>query len=155
MRRTFIAVRLIFVSSSVSVSLAQGQTNTVRTALEKTIFGLENDWTKGLVARDTILFRRITDPKFVYTEDSAMMTREDVIRGVASGPKVEYAANQGMQLHDFSPAAIVTGILVVRTREKTGAHTTRYRFTDTWLNKNGKWVIIGAQDYVIPNRSSK
>jgi hypothetical protein len=154
MRRSFSAALPVIALLLAVAASAQRQT-VAKTPLEKTIFGLEDDWTKGLVRRDTVLFRRITDPKFVYTEDAATMTREQVIRGVVTGPKVEFAANESMQLHDFSPAAIVTGILVVKTREKTALHTTRYKFTDTWLNKNGRWVIIGAQDYVIPEHPSK
>jgi hypothetical protein len=26
----------------------------------------------------------------------------------------------------------------------------RYRFTDTWLQRSGRWQIIAAQDYLLP-----
>jgi ketosteroid isomerase-like protein len=127
--------------------------NQPATAVERTLYQLENDWAKGLVKRDTMIFRRLTAPRFIYTEDATLMTREQVIRGIAtSGDKVESAGNEDMVVHDFGQAAIVTGILVVRSRGAKGPFTTRYRFTDTWLKTGGTWQAIGAQDYVIPER---
>ena len=56
-----------------------------------------------------------------------------------------------MKLYDYSPVAVVTGLLVVKGHDKKGKkYTNRYRFTDTWLNRNGKWQAIAAQDYLIP-----
>lgn len=157
MRR--ISVAFCMVLSSVcyaSLAMAQKTSSPLQTTVEKTLIELENDWTVGLVKRDTMLFKRITDPRFVYTEDASLMSREDVIHGIATSPdKVESSHNEDMKVHEFGPAAIVTGILVVNSRGKKGPYTTRYRFTDTWLNKNGTWVIIGAQDYVIQNRPKK
>lgn len=124
-----------------------------QTAAARALFKLENDWTVGLVKRDTILFKRITDQRFVYTEDAAVIPRADLINGIATNPdKVESSHNEDMTVHEFGPAAIVTGILVVSSRGKKGPYTTRYRFTDTWLNQSGTWRLIGAQDYVIPDK---
>jgi len=46
--------------------------------------------------------------------------------------------------------AIVTGWLVVRGRGANGAFDRRYRFTDTWVKRAGRWQIVAAQDYVAP-----
>lgn len=131
---------------------ADAQSNSPpQTATARALVKLEDDWTVGLVKRDTVLFKRITDPRFVYTEDAAVISRQDLIQGIAASPdKVESSHNEDMKVHEFGPAAIVTGILVVNSRGKKGPHVIRYRFTDTWLNDAGTWRLIGAQDYVIP-----
>ncbi len=120
----------------------------------RTLLKLEDDWCKGLMNRDTMVFRRLLAPGFIYTENGTLMSRDSVIKSVVTGDKVVRAWNQYMQVHEFGPAAVVTGVLAVTSRRKTGLpNTTRYRFTDTWLNKSGTWQLIAAQDYVIPDKS--
>lgn len=118
---------------------------------QKAVFALEEEWTRALVKTDTSAFKRLTVPNFVYTEDNVVMSQRELIHAVATGDKVDWAGNEGMKLYDHSPVAVVTGILVVKGHDKKGKkYTNRYRFTDTWLYRNGKWQAIAAQDYLIP-----
>jgi ketosteroid isomerase-like protein len=55
-----------------------------------------------------------------------------------------------MAIHDHGTTAVVTGILRLEGRTKSGRFDRRYRFTDTWLRQGGTWRIIAAQDYLIP-----
>ena len=119
-------------------------------ATQRAVFALEEQWTRALVKRDTAAFKRLTSPGFVYTEDNVVMTQRQLINAVATGDTIVYAANEGMRLHDYTPVAVVTGVLVVSGRNKGKTYTNRYRFTDTWLYRNGKWQAIAAQDYLIP-----
>jgi len=159
MRACRIQVPLLAVVMTIAVAgtvEAQKVSPRVPTPVERTLFKLEDDWAKGLIKRDTLTFLRLTAPRFIYTEDATLMSREEVIHGiVTSGDKVEWAGNEDMKVHDFGPAAVVTGILVVKSRGKKGPFTTRYRFTDTWLNKSGTWQAIAAQDYVIPDKPAR
>ena len=142
MRRAVIAVLLLL---SVS-SYAHGQS-----ASQKAVFALEEDWTRALMKNDTAAFRRLTVPGFIYTEDNAVMTQSELIKSIAtSGDVVTKAWNEGMKFHDYTPAGVVTGILHVQGHNKGKAFHRRYRFTDTWLLRNGKWRAIAAQDYLIP-----
>jgi Domain of unknown function (DUF4440) len=120
-------------------------------SIQKAVFALEEEWTRALVKRDSVAFRRLTVPSFVYTEDNVVMSQRELIEAVVTSPdRIESAGNEGMKLYDHWPAAVVTGVLVIKGRTKTGPFTNRYRFTDTWLHSNGKWQAIAAQDYLIP-----
>ena len=112
---------------------------------------LEDQWTTALVRRDTRTFERLLAPKFVYTEDASLMNRGEVISSVTGPDRVEWARNEGMRVHDFEDVQVVTGVLHLRGQGKQGAFDRRYRFTDTWQRRNGRWQIIAAQDYLIPN----
>jgi hypothetical protein len=113
---------------------------------------LENQWTEGLVRRDSALFDRLLAPRFVYTEDDKLMRREDVLHDVAtSTDTVKTAHNEGMEVHRYSATtAVVTGWLIVEGHGTGGAFTHRYRFTDTWLKGPRGWQIVAAQDYLVP-----
>ena len=120
-------------------------------ATQKAVFALEEAWTQALIRRDTVAFKRITAPNLVYTEDNVVMNQRQLIEAVVTGDKVDWAGNEGMKLYDYTPVAVVTGVLVTRGRNKQGKQfTNRYRFTDTWLYRNGRWQVIAAQDYLIP-----
>jgi hypothetical protein len=111
---------------------------------------LEDQWTRALIARDTRTFDRLLAPNFVYTEDAAVMTRDDVIKSVTGSDRVTAASNEGMKVHDFGDVQVITGVLHVQGRGNGGRFNRRYQFTDTWQLRNGRWQIIAAQDYLIP-----
>jgi len=111
---------------------------------------LEDQWTTALVKRDVGTFEQLLAPNFVYTEDAAVMNRGEVIKGVTGPDKVEWARNEGMKLHDFGDVQVITGVLHVKGKGTKASFDRRYRFTDTWQRRNGRWQIIAAQDYLIP-----
>jgi hypothetical protein len=115
---------------------------------------LEDRWTTALVKRDTRAFDQLLAPGFVYTEDASVMSRSDVIKSVTGSDKVEWARNEGMKPHDFGDVHVITGVLHLRGKSGNGkAFDKRYQFTDTWQRRNGRWLIIAAQDYLIPGSS--
>jgi Domain of unknown function (DUF4440) len=111
---------------------------------------LEDQWTTALVKRDTRTFDRLLAPNFVYTENASVMDRGDVIKSVTGSDKVEWARNEGMKVHDFGDVQVITGVLHLRGKGAKGAFDRRYQFTDTWQQRNGRWQIIAAQDYLVP-----
>lgn len=145
MRRTLLS--LLTVAAFSTTALAQKSD-----ASQKAVFALENGWARSLVKGDTAAFRRMLAPGFVYTEDNSVtIGASELIHALAtSTDQVKSAANEEMKFYDYTPAGVVTGLLVVKGRNKEGQFTHRYRFTDTWLYRNKKWQIIAAQDYLIP-----
>jgi len=111
---------------------------------------LEDQWTAALVRRDARTFDQLLAPNFVYTEDAAVMSRNQVIKSVTGPDRVEWARNEGMKLHDFGDVHVITGVLHLRGTGRGGAFDRRYQFTDTWQRRGGRWQIIAAQDYLIP-----
>jgi len=116
----------------------------------RALLRLEDEWASALVKRDSVVFNRLLAPGFVYTENDQMMDRAAVLHSVVAGSDTITAAhNEEMQVHRYGAVtAVVTGWLVVRGRGSGGAFERRYRFTDTWLKRGGRWQIVAAQDYV-------
>lgn len=136
-----------------SSGFAQTPTPTLRsaTAVEQTLFRLEDEWTRALVRRDAAAFERLLAPRFVYTENDQVMTRAQLIDALTRGADtVESAANEDMKAYAYGNTAVVTGWLVVKGRGKDGAFNRRYRYTDTWVNRRGQWQVIAAHDYLAP-----
>ena len=128
--------------------VVQGQDPDTRALLK-----LEDEWASALVKRDTVTFKRLLSAGFVYTENDQVMDRAAVLEFVSRGSDtVEAAHNEELQVHRHGPVtAVVTGWLVVQGRGPGGAFNRRYRFTDTWVKRNGQWQIVAAQDYIAPS----
>ena len=136
-------------ANSVSASCQTSRASSARAA-ERELLRLEDGWARGLVRRDTAMFRRHLARDFVYTENAAVMGKDEVLAGVVGTDTVTSAANEGMKVHLYGTTAVVTGILGMKGRGKGGAFDRRYRFTDTWKFLDGRWQVIAAQDYLIP-----
>ena len=124
----------------------------VQDADTRALLRLEDAWASALVKRDSVVFNRLLAPGFVYTENDQMMDRAAVLHSVVAGSDTITAAhNEAMEVHRYGTVtAVVTGWLVVRGRGSSGAFERRYRFTDTWVKRGGRWQIVAAQDYVAP-----
>ena len=117
----------------------------------RTLLQLEDSWAVALVRRDGATFRRLLADGFVYTENDRTSTREEVLHEAEAGSdKVEAAHNEDMRVYRFGPTAAVTGWLIVRGRGPDGPFDRRYRFTDTWVRRGGRWQIVAAHDYLAP-----
>ena len=142
--RPVVPLVLVVLAASASSAQSAVRPDSRSIATASTLIALENDWARGVVRRDTALFQRMLDPRFVYTEDAAVMDKAAVIRSIRDGDRVESAANSDMTVHDHGATAVVTGILRMRGTAAGGRFDRRYRFTDTWMRKNGTWRIIAA-----------
>ncbi|HEY6223673.1 MAG TPA: nuclear transport factor 2 family protein [Gemmatimonadales bacterium] len=118
----------------------------------RSLLQLEDGWASAVVRRDSATFERLLDPEFVYTENDRLESRAEVLRDVIHGADTVTAAhNEDMVVHCFGTTAVVTGWLVLEGRGGSGAFVRRYRFTDTWVKRNGRWRIVAAEDYFAPH----
>lgn len=124
-----------------------------QTPAERALFHLEDGWAAALIHHDTAYFRRTLAPGYVYSDEQGVSDREQTLATlIPPGDTVEYAANENMRAHVYGTTGVVTGILVTRGRGAHGAFQHRYRFTDTWILRRGRWLMVASQDYDIPQR---
>jgi ketosteroid isomerase-like protein len=130
---------------------AQATTATPAAEIERTLFSLEDEWTRALVRRDAEAFDRLLAPRFVYTENDQVMTRAQLLDALIRGAdRAESASNEDMKVYAYGNTAVVTGWLIVKGRGPSGAFNRRYRYTDTWVRRQGNWQVIAAHDYLAP-----
>ena len=145
-------IAIVMLAALVAAPLAAQDT----TATQRTLYRLENDWAQGVVRRDAAAIRRLVAPKWVYSDESGMMNREQGIAAFSSGPDtVTEAGNEQMHAIVYGNTAVVTGILTMRGHNAQGAFVHRYRYTDTWMKLGGRWQCIASQDYLMPGEGSR
>ncbi len=148
MRTPFVTLPALLLAGSLT---AQTPRAAHSSADERQLFALEDGWATALIRRDTAYFRRTLAPGYVYSDEHGVEDTEQVLHDMTSpDDTVEYAANEDMHAHVYGATGIVTGVLVSRGHGKSGAFNHRYRFTDTWIKRAGRWVMVASQDYDIP-----
>jgi ketosteroid isomerase-like protein len=147
-RPLIVAASIIALTASAA---AQQPKATGRASDERAVLALEEAWAKAVVRRDAATFKRLLAPGFVYTENDRVQNGAELTRDVVSGTDtVTEARNEQLVTHSYGNTMIVTGWLIMRGRSGGTPFERRYRFTDTWLKRNGNWQIIAAQDYLVP-----
>lgn len=146
--------RLLAAISLAVVATSLPAQQPARTSAERAVLDLEEAWARAVVKRDGATFKRLLAPGFVYTEDARVMTGEELTREVVSGSDtVTEARNEELRTHTFGNTIVVTGWLVLRGHGGGKPFDRRFRFTDTWVKRNGRWQIVAAQDYLLPAAS--
>jgi ketosteroid isomerase-like protein len=146
--RLLVAVAVL---ACLSPPLVAQQPKSTPTADERAVLDLEEAWAKAVVKRDAATFKRLLAPGFTYTEDDRMQSGAELMRDIVSGSDtVTEARNEKLATQSYGNTMIVTGWLVMRGRSGGKPFDRRYRFTDTWLKRDGQWQIIAAQDYLVP-----
>jgi len=140
-----------FITLGTNATAQQPKSPSTPTADERAVLDLEEAWAKAVVKRDAATFKRLLAPAFIYTEDARVQTGAELTRDIVSGTDtVTDARNEELRTHAYGNTMIVTGWLIMRGRSAGKPFERRYRFTDTWLKRDGKWQIIAAQDYLVP-----
>ena len=122
-----------------------------KSTAEQALFRLENDFATAVVKRDANALRRIVAPRWVYSDESGVMEREEGIKAFTSGTDtVREASNEKMRALVYGNSAVVIGILQMKGRGAKGPFTNRYRYTDAWALIDGRWQCIASQDYLMP-----
>ena len=121
--------------------------------VEKTLFKLEDDFTVAVVKRDPKALGKLVAPKWVYSDESGVMQRDEGIKAFTTGTDtVTSASNADMRALVYSNSAVVIGILQMKGRGPSGPFLRRYRYTDTWVMIDGRWQCVASQDYLMPEK---
>jgi hypothetical protein len=106
------------------------------------VLAQEARWLTAITAGDVPTVESILAPNFMHTtSEGQLLTREQEIAGTKP---VSYRMNTSDHSVEFSgDAALVRGLNTVTDAGKVIA---RVRFTDVFVNDNGTWLAVSAQE---------
>jgi ketosteroid isomerase-like protein len=116
----------------------------------------EQSWESSYLTHDTTIVEKLVADDFVGTSSSGKLgTKATMIAEAKKDTNVYTTADSGdMTVHSFgSNVAVVTGIARESGKDKSGkAFSHAYRFTDTWVERNGEWQCVAAQAMALPKK---
>ena len=145
--RVFVIV-LCCVSAS-AVLLAQDSSR--KSGEEGHLLALESAWNHAEQSKDATALNQLLAEEFVYTDyDGSFLDRKGFLDSTLHNDVTqEQINNDGMAVHIYGNAAVVTGLYRDKGMEKGKAFLRRGRFTDTWIYRNNAWQCVASQSTLI------
>lgn len=120
------------------------------------IKNLESNWEAALLTHDTSAIEKMVADDFIGTSSSGKTGDKSTLLAEAKRDTSTYtsAVSTDMTVRVFgSNVAVVTGIAKESGKTKAGkTFTNTYRFTDTWVERNGEWQLVAAQAMALPKK---
>lgn len=115
---------------------------------------LESRWENSLVRHNTAVVDELVADDFVGTGSTGNVGNKSTVLREAKKDKNTYdsAVAGHMSVRGFGAhVAVVTGITKEVGKTPEGrAFEHRYRFTDTWMERRGKWQCIASHSMLMP-----
>ena len=120
---------------------------TSRVEVEHYIVTSEEQWASSVATSDASVVQRILADDFVWVLDGRVLDKKTAVKEAAAGPG-QFLSNKADYVHVrfFGRTAVAQG---KETWTQKGGRRGSFIWTDTWINRNGCWQIVNAQDTVI------
>jgi ketosteroid isomerase-like protein len=117
---------------------------------------LESRWEASLLSHDASAIEKIVADDFIGTSSSGKTGDKTTLLAEAKRDTSTYtsAVSSEMTVRMYGPSvAVVTGIAKENGKTKSGKTFSRsFRFTDTWVERNGEWQCVAAHAMALPKK---
>lgn len=145
------SVVLILAGSSVGVKAQCGSGQAAKdkksASVEEHLMKLERDAVDAMKRNDISFLENLEAPDYLFIDPAGMVhTREEDLAIARSGDlKIESINIDEMKVRVYGDTAVVTGQSTVKGAFKTQDISGKYRWTDVFVKRNGKWQLVNAQ----------
>jgi ketosteroid isomerase-like protein len=119
---------------------------------ERYILDSERQWAESVATGDTSAIERILADDFIGVDPKGRLyNKQQMIGETRDAPKY-FVSNRpnDVKLRFYGNTAIAQGS---ETWEKHSGERGRFVWTDTWLQRNGRWQIVAAEDLIAPEKA--
>ena len=121
-------------------------------AVRAEILALENQWATAIERQDAAAFERLAAEDFRFIEeDGQVLNRAQYIAARSHNPdNVESAVQDEIEIRQYGDAAIATGYSTIRGTRGSVPFVSRFRWTDVYVRRAGRWQAVSAQLTPLP-----
>jgi ketosteroid isomerase-like protein len=116
---------------------------------ERYILDSERQWAESVAIGDTSAIERILADDFIGVDPKGLLyAKQQMVDETRNAPKY-FVSNRlnDVKIRFYGNTAIAQGS---ETWEKRSGEHGRFVWTDTWLQRNGHWQIVAAEDLIAP-----
>ncbi len=142
---TVAALAFSAVAQEMTVAAQPASDNDIAAAVR----GLEEQWEVAVQKHDSRGIDELLANDFAgVSHQNRLVRKVDLISGLQNGTDT-YSVTKvsNMKVHVFAPnVAVAIGEAREKGKDRTGKSFDRsYRFTDTWVERKGRWQCVAAQ----------
>ncbi|HZZ80305.1 MAG TPA: nuclear transport factor 2 family protein [Gemmataceae bacterium] len=112
----------------------------------------ERAWAESVTTGDTATSARILAEDFVGVDpEGNFYDKAGVLAHIGEAPQ-HFLSNRmdQVKVRFFGNAAVAQGVESWVSRDDEPRHG-RFVWTDTWIQRNGRWQIVAAEDLIVPD----
>lgn len=150
--KAVVSLFVLLCACAVLGTAQQPQQSKKTTGEEGRIIALESAWDQAEQNKDVNALANLLADDIVYVDyDGSISTKQALLADVKSADVTgEQINNEGVSVHMHgNNVAVSTGIYRDKGMEKGKPFSRRGRFTNVWMNQNGKWECIASQSTLI------
>jgi ketosteroid isomerase-like protein len=116
------------------------------------IVAMENLWNRAELDNDAPAVRLLLADDFVMTvAEGTTYNKAQIVASVADKSyRPEVLQSTDLVVHSYGNTVVVTGAYYEKGVDKGKPWERRGRFTDTWMNLNGRWQCIASHFSIKP-----
>lgn len=101
---------------------------------------------------DAAYLRTALDPRFTLVDSRGAVTdlAQNLAEVEAREPRYREFRNHDQSVRLYGDAAIVTGITSIKGTAGGDAFQADFRFTDTWVYRDGRWIMAASHASRLP-----
>ena len=148
MRHRWTILMLLLLSAALPVLTQSKQKANGPGRVEAELMQLERDIGKANVERDKAFFQRVEAEEFIFTDSAGgITTKAEDVASLDTPPGefklVSYDVDE-MKVRVYGKTAVVTGRTITVSRGKDRDITGKTRFTDVFVKRGGRWLIVAG-----------
>src|SRR6202162_5131569 len=130
-----------------SLSLAAGQEASKTSSVEDQIKKYEQNWAQATVKEGAAAVDQYEADDIITTDPSGRVTdkAQDKLDLGSGDFKFQSEELSAMKVHIYDNTAVAAGTNTLKGTYKGQDISGKYRFTDTWVKRNGKWQVVASQ----------
>jgi len=130
-----------------SLSLAAAQDASKTSSLEDQIKKQEQNWAQATVKDGAAAVDQYEADDIITTDPSGRVTdkTQDKLDLSSGDFKIQSEELSDVRVRIYSNTAVASGTNIVKGIYKGQDINGKYRFTDTWVKRNGKWQVVASQ----------
>ena len=130
-----------------SLSLAAAQDASKTSSLEDQIKKQEQNWAQATIKEGAAAVDQYEADDIITTDPSGRVTdkTQDKLDLSSGDFKIQSEELSDVRVRIYSNTAVASGTNIVKGTYKGQDINGKYRFTDTWVKRNGKWQVVASQ----------